>query len=243
MNIFLREAILITFTVAFFTCSSSFAQDTNISPQLKLIESGQIDKAREELNRLKVKNSKDPSILYLEALLTSDAKSAISIYSTIAEKYPKSTYADAALYRSYSYYYSLGLYSTAKNIIAKLKKSYPKSPYIKLAEKKKDVEPFSEQINPSLENNSQAAEEVADDVTKNYTIQAGAFLNIENAKKLKESFQTDGYIAEIKAKEVAGSILNVVDVGAFATEDEAKSVLLLINDRYKLNGRVISLEK
>ena len=51
----------------------------------------------------------------------------------LIDKFPKSTYADAALYRIYSYYFALGLYNTADKNLNKLKKDYPESPYIKMA--------------------------------------------------------------------------------------------------------------
>ncbi|MGE5681046.1 MAG: SPOR domain-containing protein [Bacillota bacterium] len=223
------------------------AQQLDISKPLKDIEAGETAKAREELDRLKRNNPKDPSVLYLDAVLTIDAKDAVAKYSLLAEKYPQNKYADAALYRIYSYYYALGSYTTAKTYLDKLSKAYPQSKYIRLAESRQVSEPYSKEVNPEVKTNKSNLPErtssVINDKGKHgFTIQAGAFLSIENAKKLKSSFIEDGYSSEIKIKEVAGSMLNVVSVGSYDSEEAAKTALMTINEKYRLNGRVIPLE-
>jgi hypothetical protein len=57
---------------------------------------------------------------------------------------------------------------------------------------------------------------------------------------LIKQFVNAGYSAEIKEKTVAGTIFQVVYVGKFTTEEEAKNFLQQINSQFNLDGRVIS---
>ncbi len=76
----------------------------------------------------------DPSVMFLDAVLKENGQEAVVIYQDIVDNHPKSKYADAALYRIFSYYYALGLYETAQEKLKQLKESYPTSPYIKVAD-------------------------------------------------------------------------------------------------------------
>jgi cell division protein FtsN len=107
--------------------------------------------------------------------------------------------------------------------LSKLKKDYPSSPYIKIAEKNIPPLPTNQKIK------------------YRFTIQAGAFSNKDNANAMKKQFIDAGFSSEIKEKTVAGTIFQVVYVGKFATEEEAKNFLKQINSEYSLDGRVISI--
>jgi tetratricopeptide (TPR) repeat protein len=213
------------------------SQELDITSALQSIESGNIQKAESELQSLKMKNPNDPSVIFLDAVITSNGEEAQKKYSAVFEKYPKSKYADAALYRIFSYYYSLGFYKKAESYLNKLKSSYPNSPYIKTADR--NIPDEEEQI--ALIKPEQKSESF---VTQfKFTIQAGAFLNLENAMKLIDQIKSDGYFAEITTKEIGGSILNIVNVGQFISEDETKSTLAYLQQKFNLKGRVISFNK
>ena len=227
-----------------------FAQGIDISDQLKDIESGKIERAKDALDKFKTKSPNDPSVIFLDAVLTLDGKQALTKYSRLADNYPKSKYADAALYRIYSYYYAEGFYNTAQKFLDRLTENYPDSPYLKTAlnktpeetvslspaEKEAKKEPVEDKVKPSEPEKDIPA------VVFKYTIQAGAFLVMDNARKLKETFENAGYYADVSEKKVGGSIFNVVFVGKFQTESEAKTFLIDINKRHKLNGRVVPLD-
>ena len=70
-----------------------------------------------------------------------------------------------------------------------------------------------------------------------YTIQAGAFSKLENAQSLKKDFQDSGFFSEIKEKVVGGTTFEVVYVGKFVSEEEAKNFLQVINSEFKLESR------
>lgn len=223
------------FVVLLFT--SLFAQEVSIVEYLKAIEDGDYTSAVNSLGKLKISHPNDPSVLFLDAVLTEDGNSAVQKYQTIYEQHPKSNYADAALYRVFSYYYSLGIYKRAEDLLTKLKNDYPSSPYIRAADRTipDEVEIAKEPVKPS----PQPAQKID---KYNFTIQAGAFLNLENAQNLANEIQKDGYPVELGTKSIGGSILNVVMFGHLLTEQEASPLISYLKNKYDLNGRVISVE-
>lgn len=216
------------------------AQDVNIVPYLQQIENGKADEVRNELIGLKEKYSDDPSVMFLEGVLTENGQKAVVIYQKVVDEYPDSKYADAALYRIYSYYYALGLYEAATEKLNKLITDYPNSPYIKIA--KQNQLPVNPEITQEDDTDvtQQKKEDVVGDDYK-FTIQAGAFSKIENAESLQLKFEKSGIFSEIKDKLVAGTTFHVVYVGKFVTENDAESFLKTINDKFELSGRVIQI--
>jgi tetratricopeptide (TPR) repeat protein len=215
-----------------------FAQDVNIVPYLQQIENGKADEVRNELIGLKEKYADDPSVMFLEGVLTENGQKAVVIYQKVVDEYPDSKYADAALYRIYSYYYALGLYEAATEKLNKLIADYPNSPYIKIA--KQNQLPVNPEI--TQEDETEVTQQKNEDVKETdykFTIQAGAFSNIENAESLQLKFEKSGIFSEIKAKLVAGTTFHVVYVGKFVNENDAESFLKTINDNFQLSGRVI----
>lgn len=215
-----------------------YSQEYNIVPLLKEIEKGNEQEVEELVVKLLSERPNDPSIIFLDAVLTTDGNNALSKYQNVYGKYPNSKYADAALYRIFSYYYSLGYYKRAEEFLKKLQNEYPNSPYIKAANRNipDDEEIYSEPVIAAANDKSILGE-------FNFTVQAGAFMNVQNAKNLKSKFENDGYPSEINTKEVGGSILNVVTVGKFKSENDASSLLAHLKSKYNLNGRIIPLNK
>jgi SPOR domain len=208
-------------------------QGIDINDYLKKIESGKIEEVKEKLPKLKTKYPDDPSVLFLDGILTENGKTSVSLFSTVVNNYPESRYADAAVFRIYSYYYARDMFPEATSWLDRLKKDYPSSPYIKIAEKNIPIVD-KKKINQSNKNSNQKIE-------YKFTIQAGAFSNKDNANALKKQFIDAGYSSEIKEKTVAGTLFQVVYIGKFTTEEEAKNFLQQINSEYSLDGRVISI--
>jgi tetratricopeptide (TPR) repeat protein len=214
------------------------AQEVNIVPQLKLIEQGEAEEAKSQLKSLLNDNPTDPSVKFLEAVLSEDGNRAVEGYEYIINNHPNSNYADASLYRYFSYSYSLGAYKKAQDLKNKLLSEYPSSPYVKAVNRDIPDETISETITPLSE--TKTSQPTSEPLAK-YTIQAGAFLNVTNARKLNTQFKDQGYHSTIFPKTIGGSILNVVTVGKFASKAEADKFLVLLKNEYKLNGRIISL--
>ncbi len=233
----MKFCYLYIIVLSLFLSSNIFSQDVDIIPYLKQIEAGNINDVKEQLPSLISKNPESPSILYLEGILTKDGEKALVTYSKIVDKYPKSKYADAALYRIFSYYYAAGEYFNAKKCLEDLQKDYPVSPYIKIAER--DIPVTDQTALPEEKKSDGIAEE---DVPKyKFTIQAGAFTQPSNAATLKNSFLDNGFFSEVKDKVVAGTTFKVVYVGKFEDKDEADNFLHVINKEFKLDGRVVDL--
>jgi tetratricopeptide (TPR) repeat protein len=211
-----------------------YSQDVDIVPYLKQIERGEKSDVEEILPGLKREYPNSPSVMFLEGVLTQNGQDAVAIYTKIVDVYPLSKYADAALYRIYSYYYALGLYDTAKKHLDKLKKDYPQSPYIKIAERNipSDNEFSTKQPQPDEKK----------ELDYKFTIQAGAFSKLDNAESLKKDFEDSGFFSEIKDKAVGGTNFHIVYVGKFINEDEARNFLQVINSEFKLDGRVVNIE-
>ncbi|NWF50450.1 MAG: SPOR domain-containing protein [Ignavibacteriaceae bacterium] len=215
------------------------AQEVDIVPYLKMIESGNIEEPSEKLAELKLVNPDDPSVMFLDAVLTTNGETALKIYNRILEKNPDSKYADASVYRIYSYYYALGLYKTASEYLNKLKTEYPESPYIKIAERK--LPQKDDFVTQNLDTQNEKKQETTG-LDYKFTIQAGAFSNILNAQQLQKNFEESGLFSEIKDKTVGGTIFHVVYVGKFVTEDEASKFLDVINPRFNLLGRIVKTD-
>ncbi len=241
----------------------SFPQDVDINYYLKKIENGKKQEVIRNLPDLKKQHPGSASVTYLDALLAEDGVDAVHKYLDLSKKYPESEYADDALFRVYAYYYAGGSYFAAKEYLKRLKRKYPASPYIKLAESSipekdepgavPDIEKISEtaeQKDISKQNNISENENITEqknnskqkNINNNFkfTIQAGAFSNPDNASKLHKDFLMSGYFSEVKEKTVAGAPFKVVYVGKFKTEKEASEELKIINEKYRLTGRVIS---
>jgi tetratricopeptide (TPR) repeat protein len=215
-----------------------FSQEVDIVPYLKAIENGNIGQAKEALVDLKEKNAADPSVMFLDAVLKENGQEAVVIYQEIVDNYPKSKYADAALYRIFSYYYALGLYDTAQEKLKQLKSSYPTSPYIQIADQNLSSFEKSEVKEPE-----KVVEEVKPKVEEDYkfTIQAGAFTNLDNAKKLISEFESAGIYSNLGQKIVGGTTFHVVYAGKFEKYEDAENFLPVINSRYKVNGSIVSI--
>ncbi len=215
--------------------SFSLAQDVDIVPYLKQIESGELSAVKEVLPELKSKNPESPSVMFLEGVITEDGQEAITIYQKIIDKYPRSKYADASVYRVFSYFYALGFYESAERMRRKLNNDYPDSPYRKLADANKIPGTDAKNETNTIVSQPEVKAEYR------FTIQAGAFSNPANAANLNNDLIKTGYQTEIKEKNVGGTLFQVVYVGKFSSRKDAEDFLHIINSRFNLSGRVVEL--
>ena len=230
-------SLLIFLSLISFT-GKLYSQEVDIVPYLKAIENGNIGQAKEALVDLKEKNPDDPSVMFLDAVLKENGQEAVVIYQDIVDNYPKSKYADAALYRIFSYYYALGLYEASREKLKQLKTSYPTSPYIQVAEQN-----LSTLENSDIQETETTVDKTNPKVEENYkfTIQAGAFTNLDNAKKLISEFEGAGIYSQLGEKIVGGTTFHVVYAGKFEKYEDAENFLQVFNSRYKLNGSIVSI--
>ena len=218
------------------------AQEVDIVQYLKQIENGNKTQVENQLPELKKNYPNSSNLLFLEGVLTANGQQAVVIYNKLVKNYPKSKYADASLYRIYSYYYALGMYNAANNFLDRLKREYPNSPYIKIAKRyipQKDSLVIASRAQPA-DNSTEAKNKTSDKSEKYlYTIQVGAFTVKGNAESLKEDFEKNGLYSSIEEKTVGGTTFHVVYVGKYLNEADASKSLKKINAKYNLNGRIV----
>lgn len=243
------------------------AQDVNIVRYLKDIEAGKADEVRLQLPALQRENPDSPAIKFLEAVLTEEGDIALARYERFYNNYPDNVYADAALYRVFSYYYSLGVYNKAEEYLEKLKDNYPDSPYIRAADRNipdemdednastpvseveyKTPEPKTivsstpesmEKVTVFEEEKEEKSDNGSASVSGKYSVQAGAFISASNAKDLAAKIEKDGYSVSLSTKNVGGSTLNVVMVGSFNSRTEGEVIIDYLQARHKLKGRIV----
>ncbi len=227
-------ALMAVFIIVPFLKSQTAGRGPDINHRLEMIEKGQGETVRAELPALMTNYQNDPGLIYLQAVLTTDGTEAAKLYQNIVDNFPKSEWADDALYKLYQYYYSVGLYKTADLKLIQLKEDYPFSTYTveqvvveeKPVEKEKPVE-----IKPKG---------TIQKFATNFTIQVGAFSTIQNAEELKAKFEKEGYTSNIFTIVSHGKKLHKVWVGEFQTYDEAKEFAAEVKKKFNLSSMVVS---
>ena len=240
----LRKTIVVfSMLVTFSFCL--FAQTTELQSYIDKLENGQTEEVKKALPELVAKYQNDPAVLYLQGRLATDGIEAVKFYQSIVDNFPKSEWADDALYRIHQYYYALGLYRTADLKLQQLKKDYPNSSYVtgkptvKLPEKDEAVVhlPPKETI-PEVDT-AQPADTAPTPPRKPYTLQVGAFSTAANAEKQKSFFEDLGYTVEITNKVRGGRSLYLVWVENFRTTDEARTFGKEVKVKYKIDSIVV----
>lgn len=209
--------------------------EPDIQRRLEMIERGQEESVKAELPNLMTNYQNHPGVLFLQAVLTTDGTEAAKIYQSIVDNFPKSEWADDALYKLYQYYYSIGLYKTADQKIDQLKRDYPFSAYAAdeaLATEKK----ARTQEQPAVIKKPGAIEKY----TAVFTVQVGAFSTLQNAEELKTRFEREGYVSNIFTIVKNGKKLHKVWVGEFQTQDEAKRFSGEMKKKFNLDSMVVS---
>ncbi len=226
----------------------------DIQQLVDLVNRGQGDVVKAELPSLLTRYPNNPGILYVQALLTSEGAEAVRMYQSIVDNFPKSEWADDALYKVYQFYYSLGLYRTAELKMAQLKREYPSSKYITSSAGPEAVKPAAEAQKPQqkpaatpppakptaapaapAESPAQQAGE-----TGLFSLQVGAYTALTNADRQKKYFEERGYTAEVISRVRDGRSMYVVLVGAYRTYDEAKARAAEIKQRLNIDSFVLS---
>ena len=256
---FFRLFILaVVFLIA--QCSLLHAQDsTEVRTYIEKLDRGQTDEVRKALPGLITKYQNDPGVFYLQARLTSNGIEALKLYQTIVTNFPKSEWADDALFHEYQYYYTLELYKTAEAKLLQLKKEYPHSRYASTEmgghaspmtdrvsrSNNRELPKGSERSAPKTDKRTEKKSTVPNQPKKEpvsqgrYALQVGAFTTSANAEKQKSFFESRGYSAEVTNKVRNGKSYFVVWVGSYRTPDEAKKTSKVFNSKYKVSSIIV----
>jgi len=217
-----------------------------VKTYISLLDRGQTDEVRRALPDLVTRYPNTAGLLFLQGRLASDGTEAVKFYQGIVDNFPRSEYADNALYRIYQYYSALGLYRTAEKKMAQLRRDYPASSSI--TGKPPALLPAREEAAINLPQKERAISETlsttapesrAPESPKPYTLQVGAFSTMANAEKQKVFFEERGYSSEITDKVRAGRSLHLVWVGNFRSAEEAAHQGKEIKSKYKMDSIVV----
>lgn len=230
-----RSLTISVLMLALVSLAVAQSNDPDIARRLEMIERGQAELVKAELPSLMTNFQNNPGVLYLQAILTTDGSESATIYQSIVDNFPKSEWADDALYKLYQYYYSVGLYKTADQKMVQLKQDYPFSAYASEETKAETKDQaFAEQ--PAVVKPKGAVEKYP----TNFTIQVGAFSTLQNAEELKSKFEKEGYSSNIFTIVTNGKKLHKVWVGEFQTYDEAKRFTAEVRKKFSLESIVVS---
>jgi tetratricopeptide (TPR) repeat protein len=226
--------LVFIFVVPFLRAQTS-NREPDINHRLEMIEKGQGEAVRAELPALMTNFQNNPGLMYLQAVLTTDGTEAAKLYQNIVDNFPKSEWADDALYKLYQYYYSIGLYKTADQKLTQLKEEYPFSTYATeknlVVEEKPTVKEKPADVKPKG---------TVQKFATNFTIQVGAFSTLQNAGELKAKFEKEGYPSNIFTIVSHGKKLHKVWVGEFQTYNEAKEFAAKVKKKFNLISMVVS---
>lgn len=207
----------------------------DIQKRLEMIEKGQVEQVKAELPTLMANYQNNPGVMYLQGVLTTDGSEAAKTFQSIVDNFPKSEWADDALYKLYQYYYSIGLYKTADQKMAQLKQDYPYSAYA--------VE------QPAATTAKEIPTDTADIVkpkstvqkfSTSFTVQVGAFSTLQRAEELKSFFEGKGYSSNIFTMVTNGRKLHKVWVGEFQNQDDARRFKAEIKKKFSLDSIVVA---
>ncbi|OGU45115.1 MAG: hypothetical protein A3G43_10730 [Ignavibacteria bacterium RIFCSPLOWO2_12_FULL_56_21] len=245
-----RIAILILLGMTGLYAQSSTGEP-DIRRRLEMVERGQGEAVKAELSQLMTTYQNNPGVMYLQGVLTTDGTEAAKIYQSVVDNFPKSEWADDALYRLYQYYTSVGLFKTAEQKMAQLKLEYPFSAYAS----EEEAPPAPAKPQTTQQQPPQAEQAPAEPVQQPavlapkgpvekyptvYTIQVGAFSTMANAEELKKRFEKEGYSSNIFTMTRDGKKLHKVWVGEFQNIDEARRFAGEVKKKFGLDAIVYS---
>jgi cell division septation protein DedD len=230
------------------------------------VNAGAADEVREQLPTLISEHPNDPGVLYLQALLTREGADAVRTYQSIVDNFPKTEWADDALYKVYQFYYALGLYRTADMKMNQLKAEYPSSQYAsaqpqvqtdapepataKPEEAKPEipkaglpppadhVRPAEPKTEPSPQDPAPAGTDTA--IPVRFSLQVGAFTVHANAVTEKNRYEALGYPSEMISKVRDTRSLFIVMVGSYGTYEEAKAAAAELKRKSGVSAMVVS---
>jgi tetratricopeptide (TPR) repeat protein len=223
--------------------------DLDVSKLVAMVEGGQADQVRADLPSLLSRYPNNPGLLYVQGLLTDDGAEAVRVYQSVVDNFPRSEWADDALYRVYQFYYSLGLYRTAELKLGQLRRDYPKSKYLlsltgvqtqNLAEERDTVlRAATTPDHPDTVTLSQPpVKGAASPSQEQYVLQVGAYTGQANAEKQKRYFEDLGYTVQVITKVKDSRSLFTVLVGSFGTYEEAKVKSVELKQKHNVSAFV-----
>ena len=117
----------IFFVLMFVTISR--AQLSLFDFEKELRESTSASEFRKKVEQFISGNPNTVEAIFFKGLIEPDAEKSIDAYNKVLEQFPKSEYAEKSLFKLGQYYYSRGLYVSARTNFLKLLNDFPDSGY------------------------------------------------------------------------------------------------------------------
>ncbi|MFQ5797649.1 MAG: SPOR domain-containing protein [Bacteroidota bacterium] len=242
MNV--RHVGLILFLVVQIFSSGMGQQQADIQRYLDKIQRGQADQVKAELPKLLARYQRDAGVIFLQGMLTSDGAEAAKIFQSVVDNFPESEWADDALYKVYQFYYSLGLYKTAEEKRAELRRKYPESEYVTGKKETRIAARATRRPAPGPPQPASGAQPPNRpkpvSTGSAYSVQVGAFREMGNASSLKNFFQGEGYEVEVRSKVLDRQSLHAVWVGSFTALEDARRFSLDLQAKYRIDSFVVA---
>ncbi|MBE0643748.1 MAG: SPOR domain-containing protein [Bacteroidetes bacterium] len=215
------------------------------------VKSGAAAEVEKLLPSLKKSHPDKAGVLFLEALLETNAEKAVELYQRVADEYARSEWADDALYRLYQYSYAVGAYRTARSYTDRMMKEFPQSPFLSREQRaaaKTDAGKTAASSSPSggpmaakdpTTAKSTPATIKENDSAKSYAVQVGAYAREADARKQVEELKTKGYTAYVREKTVNKKTVQAVWLGIFPGFDQAQAFARKLKEQQKIDAIVV----
>ena len=215
-------------------------QRRDIAVLVSQVQAGAGDEVVKVLPSLKKSHPDKAGVLYLEALMESNAERAVELYQRIADEHGGSEWADDALYRLYQYSFAVGAYRTARSYTERIEKEYPKSPFLAREQRAASGGGKPENNTVKAENRNTAQPAAAEkDGEGSFAVQTGAFARKSDAQKLVEELKTKGYTAYVREKTVDKKTVFAVWIGIFQDKAQAQSYARKMKEQQKMDVIVV----
>lgn len=223
------------------------AQGSNIQTFLTQIANGWTSDARRALPDLLIDRPNDPEVMFLHATLVDDATKALPMYQRIVDAYPKSEWADDALFRIVAYYCIKRETEKARAAFLILRDSYSQSLLLGAAA---DLLRMTVGLPPIGEKKSEVAKAEKADTEKRlvpetpsavrpYSIQVGSYSTPDKAQAMSEEFTKKRMKTRIAEKNINSAKRWVIQVGEYESEDAAKTDVSAVRDICKCRAFVV----
>jgi len=221
----LYTVILGTIIGLYYPHVSRAQTDVELAPLLQLAKTGQVETLRSEMPALAKRYPDNPGVLYLQGIIETNGDKAISFFQSVVNSYPKSEWADDALYRLFQYNYAVGAYNIADTYLMKLATDYPSSSYLSRT-KSETVKTPTQTVTNEATNDG-------------FSVQIAALSSDNDADDLVEEMKKFGYSAETRSKTIGGKNVFAVWVGRFPDREAAASFAKKMKSRHHIEGFIV----
>jgi len=244
----------------------TFIQAQNLDKYYQAIEQGRLSSVREDIEQLKNEYPDNPKVLFLSAVVETDAEKALDIYENIINQYPDSQAAKKAKGEIIKYHYTNGLYHKT---VEEAKKFITENPNSELSKElvpllfsslkaiqrtdliefyKKEFSKNYPELRPYLKDSSYLSlytirerahtPDTELETPTKYAVQIGVFSNLENARSLLNKLKEKGYNAYIKEKS-SNQRFQAVKIGPFTSRAKANQVGRELERKFNLNYIIV----